>query len=197
MPGLGFALAGALGSTETVAAEAQFITSDESNIIKLLAALVQPAQLLEYAFHQLLTERTIDTAEGAQLTAIGDIVGQNRDGRSDEDFRRYCRARIKAHRSNGTIEEILAVTRLVLNDDDATLLLDNQGYAAYVIKFPDDVMDPVVMNIIESFLHLASSAGIRPIIEYGITDPATWFHFDSGSLGLDVGEFIAATDTPS
>src|SRR5687768_16247400 len=98
-----------------------------NNIEKLLAVSVAPAQDLENCLQQLRLYRFVDTAEGDQLDIIGRIVGLDREGLDDDDYRRYIRARIAANNSNGTIEDLLTVAFLVVYDADAHYEVDNQG----------------------------------------------------------------------
>src|SRR5687768_3990656 len=101
---------------------------------KLLAVLATPFQSLESALQQLLTERSIDTAIGAQLDVIGRVVGQKRNGMSDDDYRRYCRARIATNRANGTVENLITITDLIIYDDDAVYEVESQGIATVVVR---------------------------------------------------------------
>src|SRR5262245_2616348 len=64
----------------------------DSNTQKALRALLAPAASLEHALQQLLTERNVNTAIGAQLDLIGKIVGRPRAGVADDEiYRRYIR----------------------------------------------------------------------------------------------------------
>lgn len=162
-----------------------------NNTEKLVANLATPFQSLEAALQQLLTERSIDTAVGAQLDVIGRIVGQPRNSLDDETYRRYCRARIATNKSNGTIENLITVTNLVVYDDDAYYEIDNQGAAAVVVRINDISITADLANIVIKFLQDTVSAGVRVILEYGISDPNNWFRLDSGP-GLDQGHFVGA-----
>ena len=109
--------------------------SDEpNNITKLLTALVTPHQPLEDAWQQLRLLRSVDTAVGVQLDMIGEIVGQERGGMVDDDYRRFVRARIAANISDGRVFDLIKVATLVVNDDDTTIQLDLQGNAAVVVR---------------------------------------------------------------
>jgi hypothetical protein len=165
------------------------------NIEKLLRVLVGAIQQAEDAGQQLLTLRTIDTATGAQLDIIGKIVGQARAGLLDDDYRRYCRARVAANRSTGTMEDVLRVAKLVLNDPSAHLAFENQGIAAYVLRVEDVAISADLAGVIlMSFLAQITAAGVRPILESGATDPDTWFEWDVDGRGWDNGFLIDARD---
>ncbi len=51
---------------------------ESTNLKGYIEALIEEGDELELVFHQLLLERGIDTAIGAQLDNIGEIVGQSR-----------------------------------------------------------------------------------------------------------------------
>lgn len=166
-----------------------------NNIEKLLSIIANPAQAVEDALQQLKSERFVDTAIGEQLDIIGRIVGQDREGLSDDDYRRYIRARIAANNSDGTIEDLLTVAFLVVYDEAAQLQIDNQGVATVVLRVNSIALTTTVADILVKFLGLAATAGVRVILEYCDQAPATWFKWDTPSLGWDNGKLIDAKDT--
>lgn len=107
----------------------------ESRTQRALRVLLSPYQPLLHAALACLTERNINTARGVHLDAIGKLVGRPRNGETDDEvYRRYCRAQISANKSDGTIEDILKVARLVIDDPAASIQLDNVGRAAYILR---------------------------------------------------------------
>lgn len=81
-------------------------------LMALTTAYIEQIQDLEDAFYQLITDRTIETAVGAQLDGIGSIVGEAREGREDEDYRLAIRVRILLNLTNGTIEQVIEILSL-------------------------------------------------------------------------------------
>jgi hypothetical protein len=162
---------------------------------KFVATLATPFQSLESALQQLLTERSIDTAVGAQLDVIGRIVGEPRNGLDDDTYRRHCRARISANSSDGTIENVITVTDLIVYDDDAYYEIDNQGAAALVVRVQDVAITEELADILISFLKDTVSAGVRVILEYFETTPGNTFKWDTAGRGWDSGKpFLDAKD---
>lgn len=159
-----------------------------NNIEKLVATLATPFQSIENMLQQLLTERSIDTAVGAQLDVIGKIVGQPRNGLSDDDYRRYCRARIAVNNSNGVTENLITVTDLIVYDDDAYYEIDNQGIATVVLRIQNLSITEELADIIISFLQDTVSAGVRVILEYFETTPGNTFKWDTAGRGWDSGK---------
>jgi Protein of unknown function (DUF2612) len=166
-----------------------------NNTEKLVATLATPFQSLENALRQLLLERSIDTAVGAQLDVIGKIVGQYRNGLNDDDYRRYCRARITVNKATGVIEELITVTDLIVYDDDATYEIINNSVATVVIKINDIVVTEALADIVISFLRDTVSAGVRVILEYNNVPIGTGFKWDTPGRGWDSGApFLDAKD---
>lgn len=154
---------------------------DKPNFVAFATALIAPVQDIEDAMQQLLLERDIETAIGAQLDMLGEIVGQARGGLGDDEYRRYVRARIKANRSRGTVEDLLQVARLVLGDADAALTLRSWGIASYDLTIADQVITDAVATILLAFLKDATSVGVRPILNYSPTNPDENLIFDSST----------------
>lgn len=162
-----------------------------NNTEKLVATLATPFQSLENALRQLLLERSIDTAIGAQLDVIGRLVGQARNGLDDDTFRRYCRARITVNRATGVIEELITVTDLIVYDDDGQYEVIGQGTATVKVTINNLAITEGLADILLLFLKNTVSAGVRLVVQYGISAPAGWFRLDSGP-GLDQGKLVGA-----
>lgn len=148
----------------------------ETNTQKLLRAWLTPAQEIEDALQQLYSERFLTNAVGVQLDSLGKLVGEPRDGEADDAiYRKRIRARISTNRSRGSIQEIVDIADLIVNDDDATLELDNQGRAAYVLRVEGVELTWPVADVLIRFLRRATAGGVRPIEEFHLSDPAEAF----------------------
>lgn len=166
--------------------------SEPNNITKLLAGLLTPVQDCENAFQQLLTMRSIDTAEGAQLDVIGKLVGQGRAGMNDDMYRRMVRARISVNRSKGTARDLITVSLLVVDDDDATVVVNNQGNAAVVLRIEDTPLPDDVAAILIRMLRDTVAAGVRVILEWSPEPVGNWLILDQGNF--DEHLMLGATD---
>ena len=159
-----------------------------NNYEKLIAALTAPAADFELVCQQLLTLRSIYVAIGVQLDEIGDIVGQDRNGLDDDDYRRYLFARIATNRSAGKRSDLITISKLILNDPSATVYVDNQGTAAVVVRILEMVLGDALAEILLSFLQLAPAAGVRIILETATAD-------DAHSFTTGVTAFATGTPT--
>jgi hypothetical protein len=55
----------------------------------------------------------LDQAQGVWLDFLGNFVGELRAGANDADYRTFLQARIIANRSQGRIEDLIAVARKI------------------------------------------------------------------------------------
>jgi hypothetical protein len=165
-----------------------------NNIEKLLGILIEPSQSVEDALQQLMYYRFVDTAVGAQLDIIGRIVGQSRDGLSDDDYRRYIRARVAVNNSNGTFKDLLTVAFLVVYDETAYFEATNSGIATVILRVRGIAISQALAQILITFLGDTVAAGVRVILEYSDQNPSTWFQWDTVGRGWDNGKFVDALD---
>lgn len=76
-------------------------------------SLTQEWQDLEQIFFDLVDDRLVSTAIGAQLDGIGSIVGEKRRGREDLAYRQAIIARIAINNSKGTPNEAITIFSLL------------------------------------------------------------------------------------
>lgn len=159
-------------------------------IENVLRAFVGPSQPIESALWQLLTQRFITTAIGVQLDFIGTIVGQPRLGLDDDSYRRYIRARVAAHKSRGTTEELIKVASLVLLDIEVQIRVETQGPASVQVTLVSNTIPDGVAAIVVSFLRQSVDAGVKLVL---VTQPGpesqlfTTAHTMFATLGVSPG----------
>ncbi len=144
-----------------------------------VTALCGPAQRIEDALYQLLTERYLDAAIGVQLDVLGKIVGQVRNGLSDEDYKRYLRARVKVNRSSGITDHLLTIARLIVDDVDASLVFEPSYPAAGIMHVSGIPFDSAIAAVLIEFLRSAAADGVRIILEWSTVDPEDTFFWDT------------------
>lgn len=165
-----------------------------NNISKILLALADPVQQLDAACKQALHQLDLDNAVGVHLDVRGKIVDELRNGLDDDTYRRRIRARIAVHRSKGTIEDIIRVTRLVVFADSARIRVLPQRNTSVVVRVEDAVVSEAVADaVLFGFLTKTVAAGVRIVLESSTVLSAESFSFDDAAgLGLDGGSFIDA-----
>lgn len=165
----------------------------EIALADLLTAWLAGAQSLEAAFQQLLTQRNIETAVGAQLDVIGKLVGQPRDGLDDDTYRRYIRARITTNRSSGTVGDALKIARLLLGEPVPQLILNNWGTAAYELVVEGASIPTALAQVIIDFLVDGTAAGVRPILKSS-SSPLKRLRINRAGLGIGDGVLVSSRD---
>lgn len=165
---------------------------DKPNLVALLAIFTAHYDELEAAFYALLVERTIYAAVGAQLDQIGAVVGQPRQGLDDETYRRYILARIAANKSDGLVEDLLNIVRLILNDDAQTTQVISQGIASAIVRVTGDRVEWATAMIVIELLRSSVAGGVRALLEF-MTFPAVTITktgglaatFDAGASSIE------------
>jgi hypothetical protein len=150
----------------------------------VLTALVRMAlsrfQEAENAAQQVATLRGIDTASGQQLDNLGALVGQQRQGMSDADYRLRIRARLLINRSSGTTPELIAVFEL-LAPPGAVIAIRNESPAT-VVAAVDGAAVPNAPEL-NAVLQTAKAGGVRAILESSPADGSGMFIWNSSTAG--------------
>lgn len=136
-----------------------------------LSAFVDQIQELEDAFFELLLQRFLSTATGAQLDVIGRIVGRARNALGDGDYRILLSAWIRANRSDGTGDDVLDVVELALQGANLTF---TPFYPASFVVWVDEAMtaDPATVALL---IARARLAGVNAQLVYsGVSIPASF-----------------------
>lgn len=137
---------------------------DKTGWTAAVTALVTPIQALEDVLQDVLLQRILDNAIGAQLDDIGRLVGQARLTTDDDQQRRYVRARIAANRSGGTGENVLTISVLVVDDVAAHHVIENLGGAALFLRLEDVAVSNDVATILIGFLRTSVLAGVKIVL---------------------------------
>jgi hypothetical protein len=128
-----------------------------------IQAFADRVQDIEFALYMTLVESAIDDAVGAQLDVLGDLVGQDRQGMVDNEYRSFVKARIKANRSDGTIEQLIEIADLILESQDVPpedLIEVMELYPATVLFEAFGVTaNPLITW--RDFLESAAAGGVR------------------------------------
>jgi hypothetical protein len=168
----------------------------------LLASWLTEVQAAEDALWQLYVERSLATAEGAQLDVLGSIVGQPREERSDDVYRVWISARNLVSRSSGRATELVAIARKLVPPpaDVGAVRLEEYYPAALTIR----ITSPVTLELgyqIAHMLFLAKAGGVKLQMIWMET-PALAFRMapspDTSTLdsphGFDGGVFATVSD---
>jgi hypothetical protein len=164
---------------------------DKPKIIAMLSAWLQGVQALEDAIDGVHRAQSIDGAlaiGGQPLDALGDLVGQPRNGQDDATYARHIRARIAIHRSQGRVDDVLRIARAILPDAGTYSLTLAPLYPASLSVTIGGLLDSVdEATDIASFIQAGAKAGVRTILLYSLTADAATFSFSAGP-GLGFGD---------
>lgn len=157
--------------------------------------LVEPLAEFEQVAIAVLTQSDIEHAIGKQLTTLGKRVGRPRDGVLDDElYRRYVRAQISTNKSDGLINDILTVARLVVGTTGGhTLTLKNDGVAAYRLEVSGAALPANIAAILMKLARKATAAGVRIILEYSTQPPASVLRWTTQQT-WGTGVWARATD---
>lgn len=89
--------------------------SNLTNFQKLIKAFTDELNLIETEYYSLLVNRSLNTATGAQLDGIGDILGLERNGLSDDAYRIALKGQIQINKSTATSEELIQLAFQLTN----------------------------------------------------------------------------------
>lgn len=163
-----------------------------NNFELLVDAYVQELQELDTAATELLQLITLDGAEGVQLDGLGQILGVDREGLSDEQYRSLLRAYVQVNTSSGTIEELITVSRLALGiaDDPAEIVVHEEQYpAGFTISY-DSSVTVHVGEITAEAIYQGKAAGIHGIFQYFHSTPVFAFDGANGGSKFDGGHYL-------
>lgn len=130
----------------------EFINS--TNLTGIIQAIHSSANYIEQALFEIRDWFWLETAEGVQLDTIGLILGEDRKGRTDEDYRAAIKV-AGSSKFNGTPEDIISAIRSLYG---ATSVVYDPGYpgnsATYFIRAD-------AVGLTENILNSLSPAGVR------------------------------------
>ena len=131
---------------------------DKPKIVGLASAIIGPLQPIEDAFFGMLTLRSINYAVGIQLDKLGVIVGQPRNGLTDEPYRSRIKIRILQNISQGEPDTLIAVYQALTNSD---YVLFQENYPAGLNMFSGGDIPAGQETIIWQNIQEVAAAGVR------------------------------------
>jgi hypothetical protein len=157
-----------------------------------VSALVTEAQQAEDAFWAFYEQLDLDVAQGVWLDRLGGLVGQGRDGETDEtQFLDFIKARILANKSQGTSNELLAIVLQAFAQFGFAVSIVDWYAAAQTITINQDIQlgfpeEPQGrrLRIILKILSVARAVSVQTTLRYQCNDDVQQFVMGD-SLGSD------------
>lgn len=134
-------------------------TPDATAWETVLRAFAGPAQDLETVMNSMLNERDLDSAEGVNLDRIGQIVGEPRQGDTDEVYRDRIIGQIAENNSDGTAANLIDITTIQVDDELEDLIVFEAFPAKVRIYIFVNGTDHNPLSLVES-LDSAKAAGV-------------------------------------
>lgn len=163
-----------------------------NNIEKLLATYTDETQELETAIQQVLNDRWLDTSVGVQLDGLGQIVGRERQGATDETYRRLLSAQIALNLSTGSVQDVVSILELFL--PGVTLELKQEYPAAFTVTAMGTAHPTSVATIAAEAMGQARGGGVRALFHYFSTLPIFYLDGYNGATFDGPSLFSATVD---
>ena len=128
---------------------------DDKPIIRgLFQSYLQGVQDVEDMWFQLMNERDLVSAIGAQLDILGSIVGEDRLGRDDEDYRDAIYNRIAINTSDGTPPKVTEILKLISGGSEAKIM---EYFPASVFYYSNGFLT----NAADTTMSDSTAAGVK------------------------------------
>lgn len=142
--------------------------SEKPLITALTEAMITPVQDVEALADTVRDERWIDTAVGVQLDGCGYIVGESRQGRSDDEYRKWILFRVFVNTSNATPEDLMHGLKYLTNPDDIQYI---EQYPATAMLFTDGPVIPTNIHQVMQGLAPAGISDVPIMVSFAHADP--------------------------
>lgn len=94
---------------------------DKEKLNKILEIYLEGIKEVDSEFEYLLNERGVFVAVGDRLNQIGDLVGEERLGRGDEEYREAILARITVNNGEATPNDVLLALKFLTGADKVNI----------------------------------------------------------------------------
>lgn len=159
---------------------------DKPNLTAFIKAFAAQTTELKAIASDLRDNRWLDTAEGAQLDGLGRILGLERGGWGDEQYRARLRVRIRILLADGTPENIIETLSLLANTNDARVQLIETYPAELRIVMGSAVTEEEQDALREAALSI-KPPGVALWLESAGNPEEPEFAFEGGEDGAGLG----------
>lgn len=142
-------------------------------IVALARALGKGAQTLEDPSFGFIVGWSVNLVSGKALEVFGAIVGEQRQGLTDEAYRRFIQARVKANVFRGTRDEVIDIYRLLMAADDVRYF--DLPPAAFAIQAGRiSWLDDTTAGRVSAFMQGVKPAGVDIVLIESLSGAFTY-----------------------
>jgi hypothetical protein len=162
---------------------------DKPIYMALLNAFTTPAKEIEDTAFDFIERFWRDHARGHQLTLLGKMIGQQREGKDDYSMIRANAARVLINKSAGTVEEIYAIISAYAAEGAGDhLRVVTHPPKSFTIYMPGGVTSEDEAVDISRIIGQITDAGVNASFVYSKVAVGKTFTLDgSAGQGLDQG----------
>lgn len=162
----------------------------KANFTAFVDAIAVSMQDLEDQAYRFFNELSLNEAVGAQLDGIGEILGETRQNRTDDDYRAFLSVRITINISRGEPETLISVLSAIT---ESTYVILTEVFPARLEMFFNGTTIPD--NLIAN-MSLVKPAGVQLVLISNPTGTPFVFAGDGdgegfNEYGLDLGGSLA------
>ncbi len=156
---------------------------DSANFNRFLSSIAAIKQEIEHVTLDLRDKRILANAEGIQLDGLGELVGLDRDGRTDDEYRTEIGTQIQINLSGGQAEILINVTASITG---STLVQLTDSYPAKINIAFNGTAPANLLTILSKL----KAAGVElTLTQISETNPFV-FEGDGAGLGFSDDDFL-------
>jgi hypothetical protein len=155
-----------------------------------ITVCAEEVQQLEDTLWAMIAERMLASAVGAQLDQYGALVGENRDGLTDDEYRAFIQARIATNASKGEVDTLTSILE-VIGRASGPVRYDPLYPAGMQFTYPtaSSASAQAAERINAQMLEAAPAGVDIAFIVETTTTPFAFAGDDTEASGFGVGEF--------
>ena len=142
---------------------------DATTLADLIASYTDRVQELEFAVFPVMSARSIDYATTDRLDGIGQILDVARQGRTDVGYRLRLRAELLILKSNGTVDELIAILQALASMPTKTIVIDEYDPKTIYMRIQNFAVSFEDATIMKSLLDRARPAATELHLIYSST----------------------------
>jgi hypothetical protein len=162
---------------------------DKRNLVAVVSAINAQVQALEDTLQEILA-LNVETAGGVNLDVIGAIVGVERAGRLDVDYRKIVKVQIIANKSHGKPFDLRAVAHALFGAANVrfgyspphSVQLTALTEAGYIPQLEKDILESAADAVTRIDIHFSAQPAANRFT-WGSTDA-----FDDSAQGFSEGD---------